>query len=68
MIAQQQEIYQLLATSDIQMTNLLFAADEVVWVTWKYGEEKENIPVLRHTIDVIGAYVATGGVLNSTRI
>ena len=38
------------------MTNILFA-DEVVWVTWKNAEE--NMPVLRHTKEVIGAYVMT---------
>jgi hypothetical protein len=30
----------------------------VVWVTWKYVEE--NMPILSHTNEVIGAYVTTG--------
>jgi len=60
MIAVTQELYRFLATPGIEVTNLLFAGDEVVWVTWKYMEEVENMPVLRHTNEVIGAYVTTG--------
>jgi hypothetical protein len=41
------------------VANLLFAGDEVVWVTWRYVEEEENMPVLRHTNEVIGACVTT---------
>ena len=55
-IADPQELYRFFATPGIEVTNLLFADDEVVWVTWKYAEE-ENMPVLRHTNEVIGAYV-----------
>jgi len=36
------------------------AADEVVCITWKYTEEQKNMPVLRYTNEVIGAYVTTG--------
>ena len=60
MIADPQELFRFLATPGIEVTNLLFAGDEVVWVTWKYMEEEENMPVLRHTNEVIGAYVTTG--------
>jgi hypothetical protein len=59
MIADPQELFRFLAKPRIQMTNLLFAGEEVVWVTWKYAEEEENIPVLRHTNEVISAYVTT---------
>ena len=38
----------------------MFAGDDVVWVTWNYVEEGENMPVLRHTYEVIGAYLTTG--------
>lgn len=31
----------------------------MVWLTWKYVEEEENTPVLRHTNEVIEAYVTT---------
>ena len=60
MIADPQEIFRFLATPGIDVTNPMFAGDEVVWVSWKYMEEKENMPVLRHTNEVIGAYVTTG--------
>jgi hypothetical protein len=57
MIADPQELYRFLATPGTEVTNLLFAGNEVVWVTWRYVEEEENMPVLRHTNEVIGAYV-----------
>ena len=59
-IADPQELFRFLATPGIEVTNLLFAGDEVVWITWKYMEEEENMLVLRHTNEVIGAYVTTG--------
>jgi len=55
-----QELYRFLATPGIEVTNLLFADDEVVWLVWSYVEEEENMPVLRHTNEVIGPYVTTG--------
>jgi hypothetical protein len=60
MISNPQELFRFLVTPGIEVTNLLFAADEVVWVMWKYAEVEENMPVLRHTNEVIGAYVTTG--------
>ena len=59
MIAEPQEIFRFLATQCIEETNLLFVGDEMVWVTWKYAEGEEYMPVLRHTNEVIGIYVAT---------
>jgi hypothetical protein len=35
MIADSQELFLFLATPGIEVTTLLFAGDEVVWVTWK---------------------------------
>jgi hypothetical protein len=35
MIDDPQELFRFLATPCIDVTNLLSAADEVVWVTWK---------------------------------
>ena len=55
MISDPQELFRFLATPEIEVNNLLFAGDEVVWVTWKYVEEEQNMPVLRHTNEVIGA-------------
>ena len=39
--------------------NLWFPIDKVVWMSWKYGAE-EDVHSLRHTKDVIGAYVPAG--------
>jgi hypothetical protein len=60
MISDQQELFRFLAAPDIEVTNLLFAADKVMWVTWKSKEEEENIPVLRHTNEIIRSNVTTG--------
>jgi len=38
------------------VTNLAFTCDDVVYVTSKHAAE-EHIPSLRHTNEVIGAYV-----------
>jgi hypothetical protein len=59
MIADPQELFRFLDTPGIEVNNLLFAGDEMVWITWKYAEEEENMPVLRHTNEVVGAYVTT---------
>jgi len=40
-------------------TKVLFANDDVVWISWQYSAHK-RVPSLRHTNDVIGAYVTTG--------
>ena len=37
----------------------MFASDEVVWASWRYIAE-EKVPNLRHTNEVIGAYVTAG--------
>ena len=53
------ELYRFLATPGIEVINLMFANDEVVWVSWKFTAE-ERVPNLRHTNEVIGAYVTSG--------
>jgi len=60
MITDPQELYRFLATPGIEVTNFLFAGDEVLWVVWGFVEEEENMPVLRHTKELIGAYLTTG--------
>ena len=30
--------------------------NKIVWITWKYREKEGNTPVLRHTIEMIGAF------------
>ena len=58
MITDPQELYRFLVTPGIEVCTLLFASDDVVWLTWRFIEE-EKIPSLRHTNEVIGAYVTT---------
>jgi len=59
MISEPKELYRFLSTPGIEVTSLLFASDHVVLLSWHYAEE-EHIPNLRHTNEVIGAYVTTG--------
>ena len=35
------------------------ASDDVVWISWQYSAD-ERVPSLRHTNEVIGAYVTAG--------
>jgi hypothetical protein len=60
MISDGQELFRFRASPGIEVTNLLFAADQIVWVAWKYAEEEENMPLSRDTHEVIGAYGTTG--------
>jgi hypothetical protein len=48
-----------LATPWIDVVNLFFASDHVVWVSWKYAIE-ERIPNLPHTNEVIGSFATAG--------
>ena len=41
------------------MTNLAFASDDVVYISWKRGAE-EDVSKLRHTNEIIGAFVTAG--------
>jgi hypothetical protein len=63
MISDPEELYRFLSTPGIQVANLLFASDAVVWASWRYIDE-ENIPSLPHTIEVIGAFVTAGARLH----
>jgi len=56
MISDPYEMHRFMATLGIEVTNLMFAFDDVVWASWPFIEE-EMIPNLRHTNEVIGAYV-----------
>jgi len=58
-ITEPRQLYIFLATPDIEVTNLVFASDDVVWLSWKH-EAEEDVPNLRHTNEVIGAYVTAG--------
>jgi hypothetical protein len=59
-ITEPQELYRFLVTPGIEVTTLLFAGDSVCWVTWRHASEAD-VPILRHTNDVIGSYVTAGG-------
>jgi len=58
-ISEPKDLYKFLATLGIEVTNLTFPNDDVVWISWKHSAE-EHVPNLRHTNEVIGAYVTSG--------
>ena len=58
-IKEPKDLYGFLSTPGIDVMNLVIASDDVVWNSWKYGAEG-NVPSLRHTNEVIGAYVTAG--------
>ena len=53
------ELYRFLSTRGVEVTNMAFASDDVVWLSWK-PSAKERVPNQRHTNEVIGAYVTAG--------
>ena len=59
MISGPKELYRILATPGIEVTNLMFVNDDVVRISWTFTA-KERVPSLRHTNEVIGAYVTAG--------
>ena len=58
-IKEPKELYNFLATPGIEVTNLAFANDDVVWISCKDSAEK-HVTNLRHTNAFLGAYVTTG--------
>ena len=58
MFSDLQGLYRFLATPGIEVAALMFASDDVVWESWRYIAE-EKVPNLRHTNEVIGAYVTS---------
>jgi hypothetical protein len=54
-----QELYRFLVTPGIEVTNLIFASEHVVWTNWRFTAE-EKAPNLSHTNEVIGACVIAG--------
>ena len=59
MVTEPRELYRFLSTPGIEVSNLMFVSDEAVWVSWSYTAE-EKVPTLKHTNEVIGAYVTAG--------
>ena len=62
-ISDPHEIYSFLANPGIEVPNLMFGNDDVVWASWCFMAE-EQIPSLPHTNEVIGAYVTAGARLH----
>jgi len=56
LISQPTELYRFLITPGVEVQNVLFANNNVVWISWQYSAD-ERVPSLRHTNEVIGAYV-----------
>jgi len=59
LISQPAELYRFLVTPGVEVQSMLFANDDVVWISWQYSAD-ERVPSLRHTNEVIGAYVTAG--------
>ena len=50
------ELYRFLDTPGVDVTNLAFSSDDVVWLSWKVSAE-EDVAYLPHTNEFVGAYV-----------
>jgi len=50
---------QIPITPGVEVQNMLFANDDVVWISWQNSAD-ERVPSLRHTNEVICAYVTAG--------
>jgi len=59
LISDPKDLYRFLETPSIEVINITFANDDVFSVSWTFTAE-ERVPSLRHTNEVIGAYVTAG--------
>jgi len=59
LISQPAELYRFLVTPGVEVQNVLFANDDVVSKSSQYSAD-ERVPSLRHTNEVIGAYLSAG--------
>jgi len=66
LIMEPKELYGFLATPGVEVMNIAFASYDVVGISCKYGAQ-EDVPNLRHTNEVIGAYVTAGARINLYR-
>ena len=48
LISEPGELYRFLVTPGVEVQNMLFASDDVVWISWQYSAD-ERVPSLRHT-------------------
>jgi len=58
-ISEPKKLYSILAMPGIEVTNLAFESDAVVWISWKHAAE-EHVPNLRHTNEFNCSYVTAG--------
>jgi hypothetical protein len=59
LISEPAELYRFLVTPGVEVQNMLFSGDDVVCISWQYSAD-DRVPSLRHTNEVIGAYVTAG--------
>jgi len=59
LISDPHELYRFLVTPGIEVRNMVFANDDVVWISWRFSSE-ERVPSLSYTNEVMGAYVTAG--------
>jgi hypothetical protein len=59
LISEPQELYKFLAVPGIEVANMMFANDQVIWISWRFADN-EHVPSLRHANDVIGSFVTAG--------
>jgi hypothetical protein len=48
LISEPHKLYRFLVTPGIEVQNMMFASDDVVWISWHFSSE-ERVPSLRHT-------------------
>jgi len=58
--------YSFLSTPGIEVKNLAFASEDVVWISWNHAAE-EHVPYLCHTKEVPVAYVTEGASIHLYR-
>ena len=66
MITEPKELYGFLTTLGVEVMNLAFSSDDLVWISSKYGVQV-NVPSLRHTNEVIRVYVTPGARIHLCR-
>ena len=59
LISEPEELYRFLVTPGVEVQNMLVAGDGVVCISWQHSAD-ERVPNVRHTNEVIGAYVTAG--------
>jgi len=59
LISEPHKLYRFLVTPGIIVLNMMFASEDVVWISWQFSSE-ERVASLHHTNEVIGAFVTAG--------